>query len=311
MFCWSACCLFAALIFCLLPAPTRADDAHDIRAAYNQLDAAYSRRDVPAIIGFLTPGFQRVKWNAVLPSAEFQAELKDDFDGTASATAKTRFKSLNMHGDTADAIVVRRLDWSYFQPVPEQPPPYFHVGVTREVWRKAQGQWRMAKMADTSLFQTLCLLNMRDQSLRVMPAAEWKKPAVVAQVEQIDAADQVRLKQIIHQYGWPGFDLAGTEGEEDAFFIVQHSDDDKAFQKRCLPLIEAAVKAGQAMPSDVAYLTDRILWGEHKPQIYGTQWNVPIADPAHVDARRAAVGLAPLAVYEAQLKQIYGSPKKH
>ena len=59
------------------------------------------------------------------------------------------------------------------------------------------------------------------------------------------------------------------------------------------------------MPNDVAYLIDRIRTGEHKPQVYGTQWNVPVEDPAHVDQRRASVGLGPLAVYEAPLKQMY------
>ncbi len=309
MSCRSACCLIALFVLCLLPAPARADSSQDIRSAYVQLDAAYSRRDVPAIVATLAPGFKRVKWNAVQTTAQFQSELKDIFDDTASATAITRLKSLDIHGDTADAIVIRRLDWTYPQPVLLQPPPYFRIWVMREEWRNVQGKWRMTEMGDTPLVQTLSLLNSRDQSLRLLPAAEWKKPAIIAQMEQIDTADRARVKQIIGQYGWPGFDLVGTDGEEDAFFIVQHSDDDKVFQKHCLPLIVAAVKRGQALPSDSAYLTDRICFGEHKPQIYGTQWNVPISDPAHVDARRASVGLAPLAIYEVQLKQIYG-PRK-
>ncbi len=160
-------------------------------------------------------------------------------------------------------------------------------------------------MADTPLVQTLALLNSRDQSLRLLSAAEWRKPAIIAQGHQIDAADRARLKQIIRQYGWPGFDLAGTEGDAAAWEIVQHSDDDLAFQKRCLPLIKAAVRRGQAMPSDAAYLTDRIAWHEQRPQVYGTQWNVPIADPAHVDERRTSVGLGSLAEYQKRLKQAY------
>lgn len=122
---------------------------------------------------------------------------------------------------------------------------------------------------------------------------------------QRDAADQARLKQIIRQYGWPGFDLAGTDGEGTAWGIVQHSDNDRAFQKRCLPLLQAAVKRGQATPANAAYLTDRILWGERKPQVYGTQRNTPIADAAHVDERRASVGLGSLAEYQKRLKQMY------
>ncbi len=296
------------LWFGCLPASVHAQSSgsdQQIRASYVQLDAAYSWRDVSAILAFLAPDFKRVKWNAALTPAQLGAELKDDFDGTSSAAATTRLNSLVVHGNTADAVVIRRLDWTYPKPSLLLLPPYFQVWVTQEEWHQTQGQWRMTKMADTSLVQTLSLLNDRDQSLRLLPSAEWKKPTIIAQVHQIDAADRARLKQIIRQYGWPGFDLAGTDGESEAFEVVQHSDDDKAFQKCCLPMLQAAIRRGQAMPNDAAYLTDRILWGEHQPQIYGTQRNAPIEDPAHVDQRRASVGLGPLAAYQQELKQIY------
>ena len=299
--------LLLFFLFASSSASAHAADTPDqqIRASYASLDSAYSWRDVPAIMAFLAPDFKRVKWNAVLTPAQFQAELKDDFDGTSSAAATTRIKSLVIHGDTADAVVIRRIDYTFPKPLLELPPPYFRVTVTQEEWRNEQGQWRMTGMADTPLVQTLSLLDSRDQKIRFRDIANPKDPAIAAQMRQMDAADRARLKQIIRQYGWPGFDLAGTEGAETAWEIVQHSDDNKAFQKRCLPLLQAAVKRGQAMPSDSAYLTDRILVGEHKPQVYGTQGNVPIEDVAHVDQRRASVGLGPLAVYEAQLKQIY------
>ncbi len=304
------------LFYLLVAIPAHAADTPDqqIRASYARLDAAYSRRDVPAIMAFLAPDFKRVKWNAALTPAQFQAELIDDFDGTSSAAANTRIKSLNIHGNTAEAVVIRRLDFTFPKPLPELPPPYFHVWVTEEQWHQEQGQWRMTEIADTPLVQTLALLNDRDQSLRLLPAAEWKKPAIAAQVHQIDAADQARLKQIIRQHGWPGFDLVGTEGETDAWVIVQHSDKDKAFQKRCLPLLQAAVAQGQAHPSDYALLTDRILRGEGKPQVYGTQFFTnprgqwipqPMEDPAHVDQRRALVGLSSLAEYTKLIQQMY------
>ena len=292
-------------VFCLLPVVACADSSQDIRAAYVQLDAAYSRRDIPAITAFLAPSFTRREWNAVLSPAQYEAELKDSFDGTASVKATTKIQTLAVQRDTADALVSRRIDLTYLKPVPEQPPPYFAIKVTQEHWRRILGQWYLTAMDDTPLYETLCVLNERDQGIRRQYFADRKNPFTGVQMSQVDAADQVRLKQIIRQDGWPGFDLVGTDGTNITWEIVQHSDNDSAFQKKCLPLIEAAVKRGQEMPSDAAYLTDRILLGEHKPQIYGTQWRVPIADPAHVDERRAAVGLIPLAVYEAQLQQIY------
>ena len=64
-------------------------------------------------------------------------------------------------------------------------------------------------------------------------------------------------------------------------------------------------------------LLDRVLVGEGKPQVYGTQgkrfedWKgkepelEPIEDEANVDKRRAEVGLPPLAEYVKFLKQMY------
>ena len=71
----------------------------------------------------------------------------------------------------------------------------------------------------------------------------------------------------------------------------------------------AAVSAGEADPSMLAMLRDRILVNEGRPQIYGTQiagvadgepvpW--PVADPEGMDERRAEVGLAPFAVHVAR-----------
>ena len=305
MSCRSAFCLFTMFVLCLLPSLARADSSQDIRAAYVQLDAAYSRRDLPAIMAFLAPSFTRREWNAVLSPAQYEAELKDSFDGTASVKATTKIQTLAVQGDTAEALVSRRIDLTYPKPVPELPPLYFAIKVTQEHWRRIQGKWRMTVRDDTPLYKTLCVLNERDQGIRRLAIDRPKDPAVAVAMRQINATNQTRLKQIIRQYGWPNFDLVGTDGTNIAWEIVQHSDNDPAFQKKCLPLIEAAVKRGQEMPSDAAYLTDRILWGEHKPQMYGTQWRVPIADPAHVDERRASVGLGPLAVYQAQLKQVY------
>jgi len=295
------------LFYLLVAIPAHAADTPDqqIRASYARLDAAYSRRDVPAIMAFLAPSFKRVSWNAALTPDQFQAELKDDFDGTSSAVANTRLKSLDIHDDTADAVVVRRINWTYAKPSPLVLPPYFLVEVTQEQWHKEQGRWCLSQVADTPLVQTLSLLNDRDQGIRNSYFANRKNRAIITQMGQVDAADRARLKQIIQQYGWPGFDLVGTASEENAFEVVQHSDDDRAFQKRCLPLIESAVKRGQAMPSDAAYLVDRICTGEHKTQVYGTQWNVPIENPAHVDERRASVGLGSLAEYQKLLNPIY------
>ena len=74
-----------------------------------------------------------------------------------------------------------------------------------------------------------------------------------------------------------------------------------------MPLLEAAVASGEAWPSDLAMLTDRVLMENGKPQRYGSQLYeneetgktefYPIEDPTNVNARRAAVGLGPIEEY--------------
>lgn len=62
---------------------------------------------------------------------------------------------------------------------------------------------------------------------------------------------------------------------------------------------------GEVDSEHVAYLTDRVLVGEGKPQRYGTQLEnkdgnltpYPLEDPETVDERRRAVGMSPLAEY--------------
>ncbi|MCS6883729.1 MAG: hypothetical protein NZU74_20615, partial [Chloroflexaceae bacterium] len=73
-----------------------------------------------------------------------------------------------------------------------------------------------------------------------------------------------------------------------------------------------------ARPQDLAYLTDRVRFNTGQPQVYGTQVLIidgrvtlkPIEDEANVDARRAAVGLLPLAEYVAHIERtLAGSGK--
>ena len=69
---------------------------------------------------------------------------------------------------------------------------------------------------------------------------------------------------------------------------------------------------------NVASLTDRVLLAEGTKQRYGTQVTVvdgkwtprPLEDEAHVDKRRAAAGLSPLAEYLKLIEREYGRPKK-
>jgi len=134
------------------------------------------------------------------------------------------------------------------------------------------------------------------------------------------AADEENLpwlKQVIAEVGWPTKSLVGSDGSHDAWLLVQHADADPAFQRECLELLTAAAGRAEASWREVAYLTDRVLLAEGKPQEYGTQATGRdggyaarnLRDPAGVNERRAQMGLGPLAPYLERLAKLYGPPE--
>ena len=118
-----------------------------------------------------------------------------------------------------------------------------------------------------------------------------------------------RLKEIVKEHGWPGTRLVGRDGGMAAFLIAQHADPES--QREMLPLLEKAVDGGDAPPTLVAYLKDRVRMGQGQKQLYGTQLDknekgeivaAELEDPAKVDQLRAEVGLPPLADYLRMMK---------
>jgi hypothetical protein len=83
-----------------------------------------------------------------------------------------------------------------------------------------------------------------------------------------------------------------------------------------LERMAAAAAVGQASTSDVAYLTDRVLLREGKPQRYGTQFEIvdgtlvpkPMEDPASIDVRRREMGMDTMAQSAARMQAEYGMP---
>lgn len=123
----------------------------------------------------------------------------------------------------------------------------------------------------------------------------------------IDQDNLRRLEKIVADGGWPKLSVVGQKAASAAFLIVQHAD--LATQQRYLLLLRQAVTAGEARASDVALLEDRVLIGQGRKQLYGSQLQsdgkegwvfYPIEDEARVDERRRSVGLPPLADYARQ-----------
>lgn len=116
----------------------------------------------------------------------------------------------------------------------------------------------------------------------------------------VHEANAGELRRIMQEMGWPTVAKVGEEASDAAWLIAQHAISRPALMRAARDAIEATGEA----KTRLAYLVDRIATFEGCPQVNGTQfeWNdqgelvpAPIADPETLDARRAALGLDPLA----------------
>ncbi len=122
---------------------------------------------------------------------------------------------------------------------------------------------------------------------------------------QKDSINSKRVELIIDKHGWLGEDIVGYQGNKTLFIVIQHSR--FSVQKKYLPILRQAVKNGNALAEDLAFLEDRVSVQLGKKQKYGSQVNQdhktlkyfvePLEDPDNVDKLRAEVGLSPLAEY--------------
>lgn len=125
-----------------------------------------------------------------------------------------------------------------------------------------------------------------------------------------DSINLIEVKKILDTRGWLGKNVIGAKGNITLFLVIQHSD--IKTQLKYLPMIKDAVKKGNANPSNLAMLEDRIALRQGKKQIYGSQiltdkrtnekYVAPLIDPKNVDKRRLKIGLSKLAEYT----QFYG-----
>ena len=120
----------------------------------------------------------------------------------------------------------------------------------------------------------------------------------------LDAANRQKLEGIVKRIGWPSQQLVGRKASAAAFLVIWHAE--LGMQERYLPALRQAVAQQQAEPSLLALLEDRVSIREGKAQVYGSRSLIqdagvtlqpPVTDPAHLDERRAAVGLPPICDY--------------
>lgn len=185
----------------------------------------------------------------------------------------------------------------------------------------AQPPHRIAASQNAELRDELLTMMAEDQAVRtgVAPPGDDRTAEELFDAwPQVDADNALRMAEILDEFGWPGWSLVGEDGAFAAWLLIQHADFNLDLQKRGLALLRAAVEADDADPSDLAYLIDRVLVAEGKPQIYGTQLGVdadgeitprtPIEDEANVDARRADMGLGTLEDYYDEFRESMETP---
>ncbi|AUD04109.1 DUF6624 domain-containing protein [Spirosoma pollinicola] len=135
-------------------------------------------------------------------------------------------------------------------------------------------------------------------------SAQGVQQLIFDKMNEIDSSNSKRVRQIIHQVGYPGKSLVGEPTNEAAWYVIQHSKNINQF----FPLIEEAGQKKELPFKLVAMMQDRLFVNQGKEQLYGTQarcdnppagsvgnqqpdcyiW--PIRDAAGVNERRKQAG---------------------
>jgi len=124
-----------------------------------------------------------------------------------------------------------------------------------------------------------------------------------------DEENRNKLKNIFANYGFPNKKMVGADAMEGIFWIIQHSDLDKEWQKSQLQNVEQAVKQGDMDAQGYAYLYDRIKINDGEKQRYGTQFAMvdpknglaelaETEDVQNLDKRRMEIGMMPSDIYK-------------
>jgi hypothetical protein len=172
----------------------------------------------------------------------------------------------------------------------------------------------MSEPSNGALAAELIALVAEDQRVR----AELVDEGVLfdgyhPRMEAVHRQNAACLAEIMSRLGWPTESVVGAEGAAAAWLIAQHAIGEPEFQRRCLVELTRAAGAGTVPAWQPAMLDDRIRVFEGRLQVYGTQLEVdehgslrphPIEEAEHVEERRRAVGLEPLAEKLARAERV-------
>jgi len=168
-----------------------------------------------------------------------------------------------------------------------------------------------------SIAQELITMRDGDQSrerLVVNDDPQASEEGFFERKEQAQADNAIRCKEIFTQFGYPSESLVGEEASRAFWLLVQHADADPVFQEQVAIAMKPIVLQGQAQPTDLAMLTDRVRVNTNRLQVFGSQVTYdmktcrampkPTENLQKIDQRRAQVGLIPLWQYMNQMSEL-------
>jgi hypothetical protein len=128
-------------------------------------------------------------------------------------------------------------------------------------------------------------------------------------IEKRDHANTAMMKDVLAIGGWPTVSEVGADASEAAWLLVQHADDDPAFQLQAVRMMGPLVARHEVSSTAYAYLFDRVSLKISNKQKYGTQFYCvsghyeprTLESLGRVDELRKAVGLGTLAEYAKML----------
>ena len=115
------------------------------------------------------------------------------------------------------------------------------------------------------------LLSKKDQELRNRIFATNYKPTNKdwETLKKLDKENSEIVKKIVDEYGLITISKFSKKASFNAWLIVQHAVHDLPFMKKYLSLMKSNLE--EINLQNYAYLQDRLLLIDKKPQIYGTQ----------------------------------------
>lgn len=171
---------------------------------------------------------------------------------------------------------------------------------------------------DLGLVDELAQMAEIDQTAANNPQGEYKKLIETewnAFKDSVFRTHTIRLKEIINNHGFPGYDLVGENGSSHFWLMTQHADHDPNFQQTVLQKMELEIKKNNADSRNYGLLLDRVNLNTNQPQIYGTQvtfnthtgqaYPKKLADSANVNKRRQEIGFGLLEEYLNQMSSMH------